>query len=62
MKKTYIGGITKTYDNPTRYGFKIEFESQIDANKYKDMISYIIKTDKYKVTKNYAAYDLEEYK
>ena len=44
------------------YGFKTIFNSKEDANKYKDMIRFILEDDKFKVIYKTSYHDSEEYK
>lgn len=47
MHSTRIGGIIRHTDYG--YGFKISFKTIDEANKYKDMICYILEDDHYKL-------------
>jgi len=61
MKKTYIGGITKTYDTPTRYGFNISFEDKKTTNEIKQKLIKFLECDNFQIIKNNAMYDMERY-
>ena len=57
MKKpAYLGGIVKIRHN-SMYGFKVGFKTAEEANKYKEMLGFILSSDKYKVENKRAAYD-----
>jgi len=61
MKKAYLGGIVKI-SNDSMYGFQVGFKDKEQANKYKEMLHFILTGDKFKVEKKNAIFDMEEYK
>ena len=59
--KAYLGGIVKiSVDN--MYGFQVGFEDQETANKYKEMLYFILNSDKFNTFKENAMFDMKEYR
>ena len=58
MSNCRIGGIVKHRNG---YGFKVTFTNKKHANKYKDMLFWIICNDNISTVKNVGYHDLEEY-
>ena len=55
-----IGGIIQHRMNHNRtcgYGFKITFKTSTEAQKYKEMITWIIESDNYKINNKKGYYD-----
>jgi len=57
-KPAYLGGIVRLSAN-SYYGFQVGFRTKEEANKYKEMLGFILSSDKYKVESKRAAYDNE---
>ena len=60
-KPAYLGGIVKISAN-SMYGFQVGFNTETEANKYKEMLNFILSSDKYKVENKRAMYDTEAYR
>jgi hypothetical protein len=54
-KQVILGGVIKHNNG---IGFKITFQDQATANKYKDMMRWIIKNDKHPVVYKTGYYDI----
>jgi len=50
-----MGGILNHTDG---YGFKMVFQTSEEAQHYKEMFTWIIKSDKYKITNKKGYYDV----
>ena len=62
MKKpAYLGGIVKIRAN-SMYGFQIGFNTAEEANKYKEMLNFLLSNNKYKVENKRAMFDDEAYR
>jgi len=55
MNEATLGGIV--HCKTDKYGFRVAFETVKEANKYKDMLRYILRSDEYSVGYEVAKYD-----